>query len=97
MTEIREDEYLEPKDGLLHCRKCGDPRQVIIPDPFKHGSFIKPRCVCPCQQEEERRRKEAEERRQRMERIRRRKAQGLQDRYLYEYTFAHDNGENPVM
>ena len=32
-----------------------------------------------------------------MERIRRRKAQGLQDRYLYGYTFAHDNGENPVM
>ena len=32
-----------------------------------------------------------------MEHIRRRKAQGLQDRYLYECTFAHDNGENPVM
>ena len=97
MTEIREDEYLDPKDGLLHCRKCSGPRQVVIPDPFKGGSFIKPRCVCPCQQERERRRKEAEERRQRMERIKRRKAQGLNDRYLYEYTFAHDNGENPVM
>ena len=97
MTEIREDEYLDPKDGLLHCRKCGGPRQVVIPDPFKGSSFIKPRCVCPCQQERERRRKEAEERRQRMERIRRRKAQGLNDRYLYEYTFDHDNGENPAM
>ena len=32
-----------------------------------------------------------------MERTRRRKAQGLQDRYLYGYTFANDNGENPVM
>ena len=32
-----------------------------------------------------------------MERIRRRKAQGLQDRYLYGYTFANDNGGNPVM
>ena len=79
MTEIREDEYLDPADGLLHCRKCGGPRQAVIADPFKHGS------------------KEAEERRQRMERIRRRKAQGIQDRYLYNYTFAHDNGENPVM
>jgi len=29
-------------------------------------------------------------RRQRTERIRRRKAQGLQDRYLYDYTFASD-------
>ena len=78
MTEIREDEYLDPADGLIHCRKCRGPRQAVIPDPFKGGSF-KPRCVCSCQQEAERRRKEAEERRQRMERIRRRKAQGLQD------------------
>ena len=96
MTEIREDEYLDPADGLLHCRKCGGPRQVVIADLFKRGSF-KPRCVCPCQQEKERRRKEAEEHHQRMERIKRRKTQGIQDRYLYEYTFANDNGENPVM
>ena len=32
-----------------------------------------------------------------MERIRRRKAQSLQDRYLYDYTFANDNGQNPLM
>ena len=25
MTEIREDEYLDPADGLIHCRKCGGP------------------------------------------------------------------------
>ena len=73
MTEIRKDEYLDPVDGLIHCRKCGGPRQAVIPDPFKGGSF-KPRCVCSCQQEAERRRREAEERRQRMERIKRRKA-----------------------
>lgn len=30
----------------------------------------------------------------RMESIKRRKAQGLQDRYLYDYTFANDNGQN---
>ena len=29
--------------------------------------------------------------------IKRRKAQGLQDRYLYDYTFANDNGQNPLM
>ena len=26
-----------------------------------------------------------------------RKAQGLQDRYLYDYTFSNDNGQNPLM
>ena len=32
-----------------------------------------------------------------MERIKRRKAQGLLDRYLYDYTFSNDNGQNPLM
>ena len=41
--------------------------------------------------------KAAEERQRRMERIKRRKAQGLQDRYLYDYTFSNDNGQNPLM
>ena len=96
MMEIREDEYLDPKDGLLHCHKCGGPRQVVITNPFHHGRDTV-HCPCPCQAEIERRHEDAAKRRQRMERIRRRKAQGLQDRYLYEYTFAHDNGQNPVM
>ena len=94
MTEIREDEYLDPADGLLHCRKCGGPRQARIQ--LDESSFA-PRCTCPCQQEQEHRRRESEERCQRMESIRRRKAHGLQDRYLYDYTFAHDSGKNPVM
>ena len=96
MTEIREDEYLDPVDGLLHCRKCGGPRQAVITNPFNHRPDTV-RCMCFCQGETERRRERADQRRQRMERIQRRKAQGLQDRYLYGYTFAHDNGENPVM
>ena len=45
----------------------------------------------------QRQRKETEAQRDRMDRIKRRKAQGLQDRYLYDYTFANDNGENPLM
>ena len=96
MTEIHEDEYLDPADGLFHCCKCGGPRQVVITSPFDHRSDTV-RCMCSCQGEAERRWEESMKRRQRMERIKRRKAQGLQDRYLYEYTFAHDSGENPVM
>ena len=96
MTEIRDDEYLDPADGLAHCRKCGGPRQVVIINPFHHGRDIV-RCPCPCQAEAERLREEADQRRQRMTRIQRRKAQGLQDRYLYDYTFSHDNSQNPVM
>lgn len=94
MIESREDEYLDPTDRLLLCRKCGGPRQSRVQF---NGSSFTPRCLCLCQQEEERLRREAEKRRQRMERIKQRKAQGLHDRYLYDHTFAHDNGQNPVM
>ena len=87
MTEIQEGEYLDPADGLIHCRECGGPRQVVITNPFNHRGDIMRR-LCPCQAEAERRREEACQRRQCMDRIRHRKTQGLQDRYLYEYTFA---------
>ena len=73
-----------------------------IPQEHKDGldmvrDYFMPRCICQCQREAEEQRKAAEERQRRMERIKRRKAQGLQDRYLYDYTFANDNGQNPLM
>ena len=95
-VELAEDEYIDPSDGLIHCKKCGGQRQTVVPCFGKPGYFM-PRCICQCQQEAEEQRKAAEERQRRMERIKRRKAQGLQDRYLYDYTFANDNGKNPLM
>lgn len=94
--ELAEDEYIDPADGLIHCKNCGGNRQTVVPNFGKPGYFM-PRCICPCQAEAERRRKETEEQRNRMESIKRKKAQGLQDRYLYDYTFANDNGQNPLM
>ena len=72
--ELAGDEYIEPADGLIHCKKCHGSRQTVVPR-FGGSGYFMPRCLCPCQQ----------------------KAQGLQDRYLYDYTFANDNGQNPVM
>ena len=95
-AELAEDEYIDPSDGLIHCKKCGGQRQTVVPCFGKSGYFM-PRCICQCQQEAEEQRNAAEERQRRMERIKRRKAQGLQDRYLYDYTFANDNGKNPLM
>ena len=94
--EPRADEYIDPADGLLHCKVCGEPRQTVIPNFGKPG-YLTPRCVCPCQMAAQRQRKETEAQRDRMDRIKRRKAQGLQDRYLYDYIFANDNGQNPLM
>ena len=87
-VELAGDEYIDPADGLIHCKKCGGQRQTVVPCFGKSGYFM-PRCICQCQREAEEQRKAAEERQRRMERIKRRKAQGLQDRYLYDYTFAN--------
>ena len=95
-VELAGDEYIDPADGLIHCKKCGGQRQTVVPCFGKPGYFM-PRCICQCQREAEEQHKAAEERQRRMERIKRRKAQGLQDRYLYDYTFSNDNGQNPLM
>ena len=68
-AELAEDEYIDPSDGLIHCKKCGGQRQTVVSCFGKPGYFM-PRCICQCQ-------REAEERQRRMERIKRRKAQGL--------------------
>lgn len=94
--ELAQDEYIDPADGLIHYKNCGGQRQTVVPKFGKPGYFM-PRCICQCQKEDEEQRKAAEERQRRMERIKRRKSQGLQDRYLYDYTFANDNGQNPLM
>ena len=93
-VELAEDECIDLSDGLIHCKKCGGQRQTVVPCFGKSGYFM-PRCICQCQREAEEQRKAAEERQRRMERIKRRKAQGLQDRYLYDYTFSNDNGQIP--
>lgn len=93
---LSEDEYIDPADGLIHCRKCGSYRQIVMQSPL-HTGYMAPRCICPCQKDADRKRAEDAAKRERMERIRRRKAQGLQDRYLYDFTFANDNGQNLLM
>ena len=93
-VELAGDEYIDPADGLIHCKKCGGQRQTVVPCFGKPGYFM-PRCICQCQREAEEQRKAAEERQRRMERIKRRKAQGLQDRYLYDYTLPTTTAKIP--
>ena len=42
----RDDEYLDPADGLLHCKTCHGLRQTVIPAPGGTG-FLRPRCCAP--------------------------------------------------
>lgn len=90
------DEYIDPDDGLIHCKSCGGQRQAVVPIPGSAECFT-PRCLCPCQTLTEQHRRTAEEQRKRIERIRRSRELGLQGRHLCDYTFDNDNGHNPLM
>ena len=63
--ELAGDEYIDPADGLIHCKKCGGQRQTVVPCFGKPGYFM-PRCICQCQREAEEQRKATEERQRRM-------------------------------
>ena len=65
-VELAGDEYIDPTDGLIHCKKCGGQRQTVVPCFGKPGYFM-PRCICQCQREVEEQRMAAEERQRRME------------------------------
>lgn len=95
-NNLEAGEYIDPVDGLIHCGVCHERRQTVVKR-FRHPGYFIPRCPCSCQIEEERQRKEEQAQRERMERIKRRRAHGLRDKSLHQYTFDHDNGSNPVM
>ena len=39
-VELAEDEYIDPSDGLIHCKKCGGQRQTVVPCFGKPGYFM---------------------------------------------------------
>src|SRR5699024_513696 len=94
--ELTGDEYIDPADGLIHCKKCDGQRQTVVPSMGKPG-YCLPGLVCPCHGEAEEQRDPAEGRLRPMVRIERREALGLPARYLYDATFANANGQNPLM
>ncbi len=75
-TELAAEQYIDPADGLIHCKACKGQRQTVVSQLRQAGIFYA-RCVC-CVRPTKRKRKEAAAQRERMERIKRRKAQGLQ-------------------
>lgn len=79
------------KDGLLHCGKCGGQKQCKVSFLGKEMTVF---CVCECRQEELRKEEEAREAEKQLERIKRLRANSLQDKALQSCTFAKDDGSN---
>lgn len=87
-------DYIHPETGLLHCGKCHTPKQcrVTLFDKEK----LMP-CNCKCRQEQLAAEEQARKEQQRLDRIRRLKANGLQDRALFAYTFDKADNGNPAL
>lgn len=80
------------QDGLLHCGKCGTPKEKIMAFPEREG--IKIRILCRCATEardKELSERRAQEQRDRMDRMR---SIGMWDQKQREATFANADGRN---
>ncbi len=84
-----ENEYLGG-DGLLYCSRCNTPTQCRI---HMMGTERIVHCICKCEQARLQREKELEAEQQRLQRVRRLKANGIQERHLLDWRFemAEDN------
>ena len=50
--KLAENEYIDPVDGLLHCKKGSGQRQTVVPR-FEKPRYFMPRCICRRQREAE--------------------------------------------
>lgn len=88
------DDFTDPATGLLFCGKCRTPKQCRV-TVFERERLLP--CLCQCQRECREAEEAARQEQERMNRIRRLKANALQDKALLAYTFASDDGQNPAM
>ena len=91
MNQPREDERLG-EDGLLHCVKCGTPRQKRL---TFLGEDHLVRCVCQCQAEAARKAEEARRAMELRDRIERYRSIGITDAALRKATFENDRYGGP--
>lgn len=92
-SQMREDDYIDPEDGFIHCGKCRKSRQTKV---NLLGADQIVWCICDCRKEELKR----EEERRNREKIDFLKADGFNDPALAESVFdidANPESENSVI
>ena len=87
-------DYTDPETDLLCCGKCHTRKQYRV-ELFGMEQIVP--SLCQCEQERLAAVKAAEQEQARLNKIRRLKANALQDKALLAYTFDRDDGQNPVM
>ncbi|NCB94588.1 MAG: ATP-binding protein [Clostridia bacterium] len=91
---ISPEDYINPEDGLLYCGACSTSKEKRLNG---FGKEMVVPCMCKCETEKHARDEAERKRLEQIAKIGRMKASGLQDRSLYNYTFANDHGDNPLM
>lgn len=91
---LQTDEYLDPDNGLIYCRKCNMPRQIRR---RQLGREFMPRVLCKCQKEERDKEEQKRQKRDHMAQVSRLRASGLQAPHLRNLTFDKAKKLNPEM
>ena len=89
-----QEDYTDSETGLLFCGKCHTHKECRVN--FLGKEKLLP-CNCKCKQEQIEAEEQARKEQQRLARISRLKANGLQDRALFAYTFDKADGTNPAL
>ncbi|MEA4894097.1 MAG: ATP-binding protein, partial [Oscillospiraceae bacterium] len=92
--EITTNDYINPIDGMLYCRKCHTPKEKMIC--FPPGS-PRQKIEIKCQCETEQKKREAQEIRKRethLRNVRDLRSSGIRDEALKKYTFESSNDKN---
>lgn len=79
------------KDGLLHCGKCGTPKQTRVK---LLGKIISPKCLCKCEAERIKNEEEQEKKKELLERIKKYRKMGFPESQMQDWTFANDDRSN---
>lgn len=88
-----EGEYIDPADGLIHCIKCGQPRQMYLQNDA--GVTGPVRIPCSCEQEQRKAQDAVEHERMKQARIETLRANGIPSGLYRSYTFDNDQGTVP--
>lgn len=87
---VDERDYME--DGLLHCWKCHQAKEVMVPFPWGNMKCI---AKCACEMEALKREDEVRQLRLRAEKAERLRARGFQDPAMRAVRFSMDDGSAP--
>lgn len=93
-TLLQPDEYIDSEDGLIHCKKCHQPRQRLV---FMFGHEIHPWIPCNCQEGELKEEQKIRDIAERERFIRYLKSDGLGWKALEDCRFDNMQDTNPEL